>query len=149
VIVVAIAADALYIVLNKDLLRQGLESPRFTTGERDAEPGERPEADPRRVLVTVALEEGNTTRYLNDVPVTPELQEFLAAFLKDPERTTFAERTAKRFGGNALVADFKILRAELQARQVLNKKNEKNPRSGYTWTLLGKRAVRQLATMEI
>lgn len=149
VIIVAIAADALYIVLNKDLLKKGLESPRFTIGERDAELGEIIEADPNRVLVTVALVDGLSTRYLNDVPVTPEMQEFLTAFLKDPDNDTFAERTAKRFGGNALVADFQTLRDSLIKRMVLKWKNKKNTKSGYVWTALGKRAVRQLAQMEL
>jgi hypothetical protein len=118
-------------------------------GEREAELGEVVEADPKRVLVTVNLIDGNATRYLNDVPVTPEMQEFLTAFLKDPKRDTFAERTAKHYGGNELVADFQILRDKLIKRTMLAWKNKKNPKSGYVWTVPGKRAVRQLAQMKL
>lgn len=143
------AADALYILINQDLLRDGFGSTRFTVGERDGELGEIGQVDPNRVLVTVALVDGLSTRYLNDVPVTPEMQSFLSAFLEDPDKNTFAERTAKRFGGNALVADFQTLRDSLIKRMILKWKNEKNTKSGYIWTALGERAVRQLAQMEL
>ena len=97
--------------------------------------------EPSRQLVTLRLDEGGSSRYVHDIPMSPGMRRFARRLAK--ENGSFSERGAAECGVGR--DDFLALRDQLLERGIVAWKNPDSPRAGYSFGRGFEKAMEALA----
>ena len=133
-----LALVGVFLWLDRDLFRDDRERRKIQTHHGDSA---RREAEPERHLVTLRLDEGNTSRYLHDIPMDTPMRMFAKRLHNGT--AAFSERGAAECGVTR--ETFIILRDQLLERGIVTWKNPDSPRAGYAFGRGFEAAMRALA----